>query len=325
MPDRGLRWVCYPLPQGPNPNYVGPASPYEGGSTDGSNYVMNFDVPVCYASDDNTDSKGLQLEIINIPHHSFADPLKVGKAIVTVSSGKTFRQSNQFQLWHKNTMHLGLTVMRDANEEIVSAEPFFSNFQYDGRTDLGREEDMMGEMLELQRNAKLLLGDEYDGLSEEDASIVDLAVATGLVSTVPVPGYGKRFGEVTPSDIVLWKQTVSSDYVSFRMSEDAWRSGLGRRSLGQADATKTHRRKLNGHDEWGAVNLALRLGRFADVYTKGHEYSVWNISSDVGGMSSTIIGFLGFALAVFETLKELSGANHPKQQEEDADEEKQQP
>jgi len=38
-------------------------------------------------------------------------------------------------------------------------------------------------------------------------------------------------------------------------------------------------------------------------------------------MSSTIIGFLGFTLAVFETLKELSGANHPKQQEERADEE----
>ena len=41
----------------------------------------------------------LRLEMINIPHHAFSDPLKIGKAVVTVSSGETFRQSNQFQLY----------------------------------------------------------------------------------------------------------------------------------------------------------------------------------------------------------------------------------
>ena len=72
-------------------------------STGGSNYKLKYAVPMCYVSDDNTDKKGLRLEMINIPHHAFSDtprsPLKIGKAVVTVSSGETFRQSNQFQLY----------------------------------------------------------------------------------------------------------------------------------------------------------------------------------------------------------------------------------
>lgn len=88
----------------------------------------------------------------------------------------------------------------------------------------------------------------------------------------------------------------------------------------------THRRKLEGHDEWGAVNLALRLGRFADVHTKGHKYSIWDISSDVGGMSSSVIGLIGFAFALFETLKQIVGANGWNQSsDEELDEEKHQP
>ena len=93
-------------PAGPNPNYVGPPGNHHGMSTGGSNYKLKYAVPMCYVSDDNTDKKGLRLEMINIPHHAFSDPLKIGKAVVTVSSGETFRQSNQFQLYAPTTLFI---------------------------------------------------------------------------------------------------------------------------------------------------------------------------------------------------------------------------
>ena len=70
---------CVNLRAGPNPNYVGPPGNHHGMSTGGSNYKLKYAVPMCYVSDDNTDKKGLRLEMINIPHHAFSDPLKIGK------------------------------------------------------------------------------------------------------------------------------------------------------------------------------------------------------------------------------------------------------
>ena len=64
-------------PAGPNPNYVGPPGNHHGMSTGGSNYKLKYAVPMCYVSDDNTDKKGLRLEMINIPHHAFSDALKL--------------------------------------------------------------------------------------------------------------------------------------------------------------------------------------------------------------------------------------------------------
>ena len=60
-------------------------------------------------------------------------------------------------------MHLGLTVMRDEDEQVISTEPFFANFQYDGRTDIGREDELLGHTLDLQRKLDVILGEGYSG------------------------------------------------------------------------------------------------------------------------------------------------------------------
>ena len=146
--------------------------------------------------------RGMFLEFLSIPHHAFADPVQIGHAKVTITStdGK-FRQENMFQpyararhdsrvhtpahshsplahtrtrptgswsrgsrRWHKNTMHLGLTVNQDHTGEVTSSEPFFSNFQYDGRVDWGKEESLTtGNVLDAQQMARLVFGDNYNG------------------------------------------------------------------------------------------------------------------------------------------------------------------
>ena len=49
----------------------------------------------------------------------------------------------------------------------------------------------------------------------------------------------------------------------------------------------TQRRKLEQHDEWGAVSLSLRLARYADVYTQGHKCAQSHSSSKIDDHRST--------------------------------------
>ena len=153
-------------------------------------------------------------------------------------------------------------------------------------------------------------------VSAEDAMVIDLAIATGLISSTPVPGYGTGYEQVSESDIEMWKQVFGQDFLTYSTADDAWRSQLGRRRLSHR-RLQEYRRRLEGHDEWGAVYLALRLGRFADVYTKGHRYSVWDIVSDVGGLSSSAIGLIGFALALTEGMKHMFSTESTHQRNED--------
>eukprot|EP01051_Picozoa_sp_SAG22_P020046 SAG22_NODE_3903_length_1476_cov_1.037763_1_plen_426_part_01 len=81
------------LGMGDNPNYIGPGgrasytrTRRDGPEGLGSFYELQVAVPMCYAGDDSLDGSGMSLEIMNIPHHAFADPLKIGQDVVTVSS-----------------------------------------------------------------------------------------------------------------------------------------------------------------------------------------------------------------------------------------------
>ena len=146
-------------------------------------------------------------------------------------------------------MHLGLTVMRDEDEQVISTEPFFANFQYDGRTDIGREDELLGHTLDLQRKLDVIMGEGYSGerqqplllavlycvapmistaivpagITEEDAVIVDLAAATGLISSAPTPGYGKRFEDVTAADVAEWRRIFGEDFVQLQLSQEGRR------------------------------------------------------------------------------------------------------
>lgn len=70
----------------------GPPTPDAG---KGSFYQLDVPVPLCHTSEDATP---LQLELLNIPHHAFADPAQIGHATVILSSGSTFKQTNSFQV-----------------------------------------------------------------------------------------------------------------------------------------------------------------------------------------------------------------------------------
>jgi hypothetical protein len=100
---------------GLNPNYGG-----------GSFYELQHGVPLCFVDDVNarsgggeSPSKGLQLTMTNIPHHAFTSQNLIGQAVVSIATpdGK-FREERVFQPWHKNTLHLGLTVERDAAKRV---------------------------------------------------------------------------------------------------------------------------------------------------------------------------------------------------------------
>lgn len=164
--------------------------------------------------------RGMFLEILSVPHHAFADPVQIGHAVVSIAStdGKfhqasahppTLRmslqhpvvadgpvsracaarpvpacphspQENSFQPWHKNTMHLGLTVNRDENEAVTSSVPWFANFQYDGRVDWGKEESaVLANVLDARQMVQMVLGDAYDGRSQLEAAIIDGLIADG--------------------------------------------------------------------------------------------------------------------------------------------------
>lgn len=198
--------------------YFGPASPGRG---KGSFFDLRYNVPLCFGGDDNTDvTRGLSLEIQSIPHHAFADPRQIGQAMVTISSGSTFRQQNRFQPWHKNTLHLGLTVHKDEGGGIVSSDPFFTNFQYDGRVDFGREEGLLLHGLAAQQQSlTVLLGDDYNGLELRDAVALD-AILDG--------------GSVTPLQIVNWtlaefeeaKARIGDAQIGRFVEEYLWRAAI---------------------------------------------------------------------------------------------------
>lgn len=194
IPQRsGYGWNPNYIGPRPQPDYFncskasacwrfGPATPDRG---KGAQYTLSHEIPLCYVSDDNTNTNdGLQLEISSIPHHAMAmNGARIGQAMVTIASGQTFKQINRFQPWHKNTLHLGLTVHRDENEVITSTEPWFHNFQYDGRTDFGNEVAMvLHGAAEYQQMIRLLLGPTYSGLSFQSALAIDMALKTGFIS-----------------------------------------------------------------------------------------------------------------------------------------------
>ena len=66
------------------------------------------------------------------------------------------------------------------------------------------------------------------GITEEDAVIVDLAAATGLISSTPMPGYGKRFEDVTAADVAEWRRIFGEDFVQLQLSQQGRRRLLER-------------------------------------------------------------------------------------------------
>jgi hypothetical protein len=76
------------------------------------------------------------------------------------------------------------------------------------------------------------------------------------------------------------------------------------------DAAASHgpeRRRLSAHDEWGGVQLSIVLGRFANVYQLGHKPGFQDIIAAIGGASGSLIGLIGMAIAVFEVSVNVLG------------------
>ena len=344
----------------PSPGFkFGPATPGRG---NGSFYQLKHSVPLCYTNDDNTDtSAGMVLEMGNIPHHGFADPLQVGQAVVTVSSGSTFRQRQVFQLWHKNTMHLGLTVYRDEHGNIRKSAPSFANFQYDGRVDFGSEEGRITfHYVDAVQTALALQGvDNYKGIDLYDAMALDLATSDGTMTEAQAANLtiaeiaAVRAQKGYPNDLplkdflneYLWRTTSSSNVANGRGATPYYGSGGGggggsggggggyagrlllaaeetvpdgsgssgintqhesRRGVGRPPAKPRQRRRLNEHDAWGGVLLSLRLERFSRVYTDGHKPGWWDVFSAIGGGSAVLIGLIGMAITIYESVMMIS-------------------
>lgn len=82
-------------------------------------------------------------------------------------------------------MHLGLTVNKDANGVVTSEEPWFTNFQYDGRVDWGLGEGLIAEGFGVvQQMVDTVLGDAYptNALSLREAILLDLQVKGGSLT-----------------------------------------------------------------------------------------------------------------------------------------------
>ena len=318
----GNAWNPNYIAERPWPNYTncgwgpcfffGPATPDRG---KGSFYELAHTIPLCHVRGGGA----LQLEVENIPHHSFAgDGIPIGQAVVTLSSGTTFRQENAFQPWHKNTIHLGLTVERDENEVIKKADPFFTNFQYDGRVDWGKEEAQMpGEIAEQVARMQLAMGPNYNGITLDEALILDMCAFLGLIQVGVT-------SSLNSSQIESLRQAASCGpgCLYFLRSEHAWRMNAeksprgdasdvysrGRRMRTRPNVDKEvtqgegspRRRRLNHHDEWGGVLLTIKLGRFANVYTDGHKPTVYDVIASVGGASGSLIGLIGLGVVVLE-------------------------
>ena len=51
----------------------------------------------------------------------------------------------------------------------------------------------------------------------------NLAAATGLISSAPTPGYGKRFEDVTAADVAEWRRIFGEDFVQLQLSQEGRR------------------------------------------------------------------------------------------------------
>ena len=312
----------------------GPATPDRGF---GSLYELKYEVPLCHTSDDstNTANSDLTLELSSIPHHAFAgDGVPIGQAVVTLSSGSTFTQENRFQPWHKNTLHLGLTVERDESEAITKSEPWFTNFQYDGRVNWGKEEDhFLNGVADTQQMMKMALGVNYDGITLDQAIAIDAGLLTGSLTLAQVAamnstqlqGLVARNGQAQIDFLrneYQWRDaargTVTTGLEEFSPAAPSSPSNHGhshgRRLETEADvavavggegeaSSLSPRRRLNDHDEWGGVLLTIKMGRFANVYTDGAKPTVYGVIASVGGASGSLVGLIGLGIVVLEMVK----------------------
>lgn len=248
------------------------------------------------------------------------------------SDRDTFEQVNAFQPWHKNTIHLGLTVNKDEGGVVTSSEPYFSNFQYDGRVDWGVEEGLLMSSTAYYRQiVKIILGENYDGISLREALTIDRGLQDGA--------YTKE--EATNLTAAQWASIQyqanfpNNPYLDMFQQEYEWRTMTvtGGRRLDHDDAKavaklakfrqeaealasmyyaqgpvgdeeeahgRQARRRLSAHDEWGGVQLSIVLGRFANVYQLGHKPGLQDIVAAIGGASGSLIGLIGLAIAAIE-------------------------
>eukprot|EP01047_Picozoa_sp_COSAG01_P017240 COSAG01_NODE_908_length_12794_cov_119.794171_12_plen_722_part_00 len=363
-----------------NPNYVGPNSLFPTANVPlhpnpglgeshagidstglGSLYETRFEIPLCFTGDDNTmGSKGISVEVTNIPDHAFHNPRRIGQAVTQFSSRNApFRQQNIFQPWHKNTLHLGLKIERDDDEKLRTSEPYFKNFQYDGRVDWGRPEGLArGEMIEFRQKLAVAMGDKGDRfITDMEAAAVDAQIQAKRTSLAAA-------SNVSYQQIVQWHRAQGDAFLKAFVSASAGLTAqyddvsggltpLGRRRLSQnADAGQqtddgndgtfpndigranqpssqvawkrlqmsvpdqfppavvgndsdhdSTRRRLEGHDDWGGVRLAVQLDRFASVYTDGYHPTLYDVVAQIGGASGSLIGLLAMAIGIVEVMR----------------------
>eukprot|EP01052_Picozoa_sp_SAG31_P016534 SAG31_NODE_1099_length_9914_cov_6.721345_8_plen_224_part_00 len=151
-------------------------------------------------------------------------------------------------------------------------------------------------------------GDEYDGITKEDAVVVDTANFFGLISEEPA-GPVTSWENITEAQIQAWASFFGPGAIAAQAREAAWRMettrrtspgnpnptvvGVGRRRLESSGPpvgqeflaqlgrdhvtaagplspppTPTHRRRLDNHDEWGGVSLSLKLAKYGEEASK---------------------------------------------------------
>ena len=237
---------------------------------------------------------------MNIPHHSFANPAVIGKAVVTVASG-TFKERNEFQIWHKNTLHVGLTVQRDKDETITSSTPYFHNFQYDGKTDWGDEEAIIDEGYA----ALMAKIDTMSGMTRFEAWALDIAMLQGLITESEAASYNST----SVKNLLALMGGHPEDFIGEIQRQSGWSTEAIEAAFDEHQSARPgSRRRLLQHDEWGGVQYKLRLSKFAEVYTVGSGPTWYDVAANVGGASGTLVGLLAFVVIVSEVFSGDGGS-----------------
>ena len=117
-------------------------------------------------------------------------------------------------------MHLGLTVDKDADGTVTKEEPWFTNFQYDGRVDWGLGEGLIAEGFGvIQQMMDTVLGDAYPAtaLSLREAILLDLQVKGGALTRA-------QAANLTRAEIdAIAAQSAGDAQIQEFMDEFEWR------------------------------------------------------------------------------------------------------
>jgi len=148
--------------------------------------------------------------------------------------------------------------------------------------------------------ARAVLGTSYDGISQKVGLTLDSQIKGGALTRTEA-------ANLTAEQYAAFEAAPEDPFTALLVQEYAWRSeanvpGGRRLETGRADTgvvgaepghnhrqlleahrrQLSNRRRLNEHDEWGGVQLSLRLAQFANVYQLGHKPGWMDVIAAIG-------------------------------------------